>query len=51
MVASQKMETHYQNLLPVTHIGIMDYTLFPEMPRFYSEYQLRERQQKPCLSF
>lgn len=30
----------YDLLLPTIHIGIMDYTLFPEYPEFYSEYRI-----------
>ena len=30
----------YDLLLPTIHIGIMDYTLFPKYPEFYSEYRI-----------
>lgn len=30
----------YDLLLPTIHIGIMDYTLFPKYPEFYSEYRV-----------
>lgn len=30
----------YPEVLPVIHIGILDFTLFPEQPEFYSTYML-----------
>ena len=42
MVSQQKVGKRYQNLRKVTHIGILDHTLFPEAPRFYAEYKLLE---------
>ena len=30
----------FNNVLPVTHIGFLNYTLFPEYPEFYATYQL-----------
>lgn len=32
----------YQDLLPVIHIGILNFTLFPDNPTFYSEYLLSD---------
>lgn len=32
-------ETHDQ-VLPVTHVGFLNYTLFPEYPEFHANYQL-----------
>ncbi len=31
----------YGELLPAYHIGILDFTLFPEEPEFYSEYRVK----------
>ena len=30
----------YDHVLPVTHIGFLNYTLFPESPEFHANYQL-----------
>lgn len=30
----------YINVMPVIHIGILDYTLFPEYPEFYAHYAM-----------
>ena len=30
----------YDQVLPVTHIGFLNYTLFPENPEFHANYQL-----------
>ena len=30
----------YDQILPVTHIGFLNYTLFPEHPEFHANYQL-----------
>jgi len=30
----------YEEALPVIHIGILDYVLFPEVPEFYASYQM-----------
>ncbi len=42
MIADQDVGKRYQNLQEVTHIVILDYTLFPKDRRFYSEYRLLE---------
>lgn len=31
----------YTNVKPVTQIGLLDYTLFPEYPEFYATYEFR----------
>nr|WP_296461801.1 PD-(D/E)XK nuclease family transposase [uncultured Acetatifactor sp.] len=30
----------YQMVKPVIHIGLLDFTLFPQLPEFYATYQL-----------
>ena len=30
----------YYDVMPVTHIGILDFNLFPEFPEFYATYKL-----------
>ena len=40
--AQLKKGQFYENLLPTTHIGIVDFSPFPENKQFYSEYYLRE---------
>jgi len=32
--------TDYNNVMPVIHIGILDFDLFPDHPEFYSTYKL-----------
>ena len=32
--------TNYQDVLPVLHIGFLDFTLFPEHPEFVAEYKM-----------
>ena len=32
--------TQYKDVLPVLHIGFLDFTLFPEHPEFVSEYKM-----------
>ena len=32
--------TQYQDVLPVLHIGFLDFTLFPEHPEFVAEYKM-----------
>ena len=31
----------YLNVMPVIHIGILDFTLFPEYPEFYAHYAMK----------
>lgn len=31
---------NYRHVLPVVHVGFLDFTLFPECPEFYATYQL-----------
>lgn len=31
----------YTNVMPAIHIGILDYTLFPEYPEFYAHYAIK----------
>lgn len=40
--AELKRGRPYHDLLPVMHIGILDFSLFPDSHQFYSEYLLRE---------
>ncbi len=40
--AQLKRGQTYKDILPVTHIGIVDFSPFPENKQFYSEYYLRE---------
>ena len=40
--AQLKRGQSYKDILPVTHIGIVDFSPFPENKQFYSEYYLKE---------
>ena len=35
--------TKYQDVLPVLHIGFLDFTLFPEHPEFVAEYKMMNK--------
>ena len=45
-----KQGQDYSELLPTCHIGILNFTLFPEAPQFYSEYRILNTENHYCYT-